>query len=143
MELGGLKTVPVMEAGWKGEARGQGSELREQHPRGGTEPRPPLRPACSLVPNLGDRSTHTGCREAEGVPRGPPTGGRTAAPRKQSHIEKREGRSQPRVGQGAPAQTLHFQNFWGPDLPSEARPGLSPNLREEGKPSRDRRSTYL
>ena len=71
--------------------------------------------------------------QASRRPRGclmePRTGGGTAVSRKQSHRERRE-------GQGDPAWILHVQSFWGPDLLSAARPGLSANLREEEKLSR-------
>ena len=149
MELGGLKTVPVMEAGWKGEERErERGEGRAQSSESSTHVAGPnLGHHCDRLARSSQTWVTVPPTQAAGRPRGCrgdplPVGG-LLRPGSRATSRRGRGAHSPRVGQGAPAQTLHFQNFWGPDLLSEARPGLNLNLREEGKPSRDRRSTYL
>lgn len=116
MELGGLKTVPVMEAGWKGEERererGEGGAETSTYVAG-------LNPGhhCDRLARSSQTWVTIPPTQAAGRPRGclrgPPTGGGTAAPRKQSHIEKREGRSQPWGVAGGPCSDSAFPEFLG------------------------------
>lgn len=135
MALGGLKTVPVMEVGVersRGEReRGEraGLRARGQHPCGRTEPWPVLAPACSFVPNLGDHSTHTGFKEAEGVPEGAPQGWGDCCVQ-EAEPQREEG------GAGGPCLDSACPEFLGPRPPVCGQAWLVPNLREEEKLSR-------
>ena len=115
MALGGLKTVPVMEVRGKEQGReraggGQGPEPRGQRPRGRPEPRPLLPPARSFLPSLGDHSTHTGFREAEGVPEGTPHGSGDCCVQ-EAEPQREAG------GAGGPCSDPTFPEFLGPRPP--------------------------
>ena len=140
MALGGLRTVPVMEVGVersRGEReRGEGAGLRArgQHPCGRTEPRPVLAPARSFVPNLGDHSTHTDFKEAEGVPEGAPHGWGDCCVQ-EAEPQREEGRA------GGPCLDSACSEFLGPRPPVCGQAWLVP--KPQGGREAKQGSTYL